>query len=122
MTGVSVWRWTASGLAQVTNREDAQALLGSGLRQILEITNEHRMTKKAAPIAPHRLKAMTLRRQSDRTLHTASRISPYGAWEAWGRGNNITPALGEALGWGHAPDNQHNEPESLHEALNTQSA
>src|SRR5262245_60151888 len=80
VAGVSAWRWTAPGLAQVTNREEAQALLGRGLRQVLEVPNECGMAKKAASIAPHGLKARPLRRQSDRTLHTAGRIGPHRAW------------------------------------------
>src|SRR5215471_11275068 len=80
MTGVTAWGWTASGLTQITNGEDAQALLGRGRSQVLKILNECRMTKKTAPVAPHRLKARPLRRQSDRTLHTSSRIGPHSAW------------------------------------------
>src|SRR5262245_37483188 len=121
VTGVTAWRRTTSGLAQITNGEDAQALLCSGRRQVLEILNERGMAKKAAPVAPHRLKARPLRRQSDRTLHTASRIGPHSAWQAWGRSHNVTPALGQTPRREHAPDHQHDEPESLHEALSTQS-
>src|SRR5262249_25612607 len=121
VTGVTAWRWTTSGLTQITNGEDAQALLSCGRCQVLEVSNERGMAKKAAPVAPHRLKARPLRRQGDRTLHTASRIGPHSAWQAWGRGNNITPALGQTLRREHAPDHQHDEPESLHEVLNTQS-
>jgi hypothetical protein len=62
VTGMSARRWTASRLAQVTNREGAQVLLSRGLRQVLEIMNERGMAKKASPRAPHCLKARPLRR------------------------------------------------------------
>src|SRR5215831_4505539 len=80
VTGVTAWRWTTSGLSQITNGEDAKALLDRGRGQVLKVLNECRMTKKAVPIAPHRLKARPLRRQGDRALHTASRIGPHSAW------------------------------------------
>ena len=120
MTGVSARRWTASRLAEVTNREEAQALSGRGRRQVLEITHERGMAKKATPIAPHRLKARPLRRQGDRPLYTAGRIGPHRTWQAWGGSNNVTPALGQTLTWDHAPDHQHDEPEALHEEKGSQ--
>ena len=52
VTGVTAWRWTTSGLTQITNGEDAQILLSCGRRQVLEVSNERGMAKKAAPVAP----------------------------------------------------------------------
>src|SRR5947209_351853 len=117
MTGVPARGWTASGLAKVTNGEDAEPLLGSGLSQFLQVTDEGGMAKKAAPIAPHRLKARPLRRKGNRTLHTASRIGSYSARWPWSRINHVTPPLGQTLIREHAPDHQHDEPESLHGVL-----
>jgi len=104
MAGVPARHWTASGLAHVTNREEAQTLFGRAIRQLFEVTNQRGMAKKAAPIAPHGLKARPLRGQGDGTLHAASRIRPHRAWWAWGRVNDVIPTLGQALGWKHAPD------------------
>src|SRR5438445_6546472 len=117
MTGVPARRWTASGLAKVTNGEDAEPLLGSGLSQFLQVTDEGGMAKKASPIAPHRLKARPLRREGNSTLHTASRIGPDSARGAWSRVNDVAPPLGQTLIWEYAPDHQHDEPESLHGVL-----
>ncbi len=110
MTGMAARRWTASGLAKVANGEDAEPLPGSGIGQLLQVTDERGMAKKASPIAPHRLKARPLRREGDRTLHAASRISPNRARWAWSRVNNITPLLAQTRRRHHAPDHQHDEP------------
>src|SRR5882724_8455622 len=118
MTGVPTRRWTASGLAQVANGEDAEPLLRSGLGQFLQVTDESRMAKKASPIAPHRLKARPLRREGNSTLHTASRIGPNSARGAWSRVNDVAPPLGQTLIWKHAPEDQCYEPQTLHICVN----
>src|SRR5262245_18091385 len=117
MSGVPARGRTTSGLAQVTNREDAKSLHSRSLGQFLQVTNEGGMAKKASPIAPHGLKARPFRREGHRPLHTARRIGPYSARWAWRRVKYVTPPLGQTLIREHTPDHQHDEPEALHGVL-----